>query len=590
MTSDGPGCRKALTGRRESWTLAGCLLLAAWVHRHALSVFFTSPDDLIHLQQAAGLIPTLPTPFRILSQVLYFRLMLRIFGPHPIPFHLVTMLLHLINIALVFRLARGLGIRHRTAALGAVLFGAFPLFSTLLSSAVGVNDELAFALALAALLTLGLKGVPGVVLPIVLFGLGMLCKESVICLPLLALVPPFGAWTRSGLRRAAPLLGVALLFAALFAALRPRGLAPDAIVYAVGVGPNVFHNLMTYFSWSANLRNPLPDLVSSPDPRAWRVGAWVALGSLASLMTLGKREPAIRLGAAWFVLGLLPVLPLQYQTYRHYLYPALPGLTLVVAGTVLGGFERLMRFSRWPDPTVSRLAGGLAILCGLAYGTTAERLVRERFDARIPGTDLALDPVSRRREVAERALASLGSYLRHEHVRVAILVPEGLGRVFGARSGKEYGSLPRGFHPYNLLQESIDQGRAVRLFYPGVDTVAFVAHWTRAQDDYDLFLPCQDGSLIGVGQGPAAHREVAAWMMEQHGYPQARDHLKSALDVYSGDPTLRLGYGVALLKTGDREAAIAQLKQVIRIAPADSAALAAKVILARLEARTGIGP
>lgn len=486
--------RKVTTWRRDSLVLATCLLLAAWVHQRALWVFFTSPDDLVHLQQAAGLIPTLSTPFRILSQVLYFRAMFRIFGPNPLPFHVVTMLLHLTNIALVFILTRRLGIDRRTAALGAALFGAFPLFSTLLSSAVGINDELAFTFALTALLSLGTKGASGVVVSVALFGLGMLCKESVICLPLLALTSPFGGRIRSRLARVAPPLGVALLFFVLFAALRPKGLAPDAIVYAVSIGPNVFHNLMTYISWSVNVLNPLPDLVSSYDSQAWRFGMWVVLGFLASLMVFGRKEPAILFGSAWFTLGLLPVLPLQHQTYRHYLYPALPSLALVVAGTAMGCFEWLVRLTRRPDPSISRMAGGLAVLGALAYGATAERSVRERFDARIAGTDLALDPVNRRREVAARAFGSLGRYLPQGHARVAILVPEGVGRVFGARSGREYDIVPRGGHPYNLLEASIDQGRAVRLFHPGVDSVAFVEHWTRAHGDFDLFLPYQDGS------------------------------------------------------------------------------------------------
>src|SRR5437762_9849930 len=72
---------------RTAAAVFGCLGLVLWVQRHALLAFFSSPDDLIHLQQAVGLKPTLPTPLRFLSQVLYFRGMVRLFGLNPAAFH-----------------------------------------------------------------------------------------------------------------------------------------------------------------------------------------------------------------------------------------------------------------------------------------------------------------------------------------------------------------------------------------------------------------------------------------------------------------------------------------------------------------------
>jgi hypothetical protein len=51
------------------------VLLALWVQRRALGSFFAA-DDLIHLEQARGILPTLLLPWRALTQVLYFRGML----------------------------------------------------------------------------------------------------------------------------------------------------------------------------------------------------------------------------------------------------------------------------------------------------------------------------------------------------------------------------------------------------------------------------------------------------------------------------------------------------------------------------------
>src|SRR5207253_2054209 len=74
--------------RRDVLAVVSCVAAALWVNRYALGAFFSSPDDLVHLQQAAGLRPTLATPFRFVSQVVYFRTMWTLFGPQPAVYHL----------------------------------------------------------------------------------------------------------------------------------------------------------------------------------------------------------------------------------------------------------------------------------------------------------------------------------------------------------------------------------------------------------------------------------------------------------------------------------------------------------------------
>ena len=575
----------AVRGRlRVAAAVVLCMVPALWVHGRSLVTFFTSPDDLVYLEQASGMVPTPFKVFRQLSEVLYFRFMVRIAGLDPLPFHAVTMALHLANIGLVLRFARAQGVSGRVAALAATLFGVFPLFSTVLSSAVGINDELALALALGALLALRMKGVAGILLPVTLFALALLSKESVVFLPLLAFLPGGREPSRPHGARALAVVAIAAL--ALLPFVRPIRTS-EAAIYSVQFGANLFHNLMTYASWAVNVTNPLPDLVSSYDPHAWHTGIWVALAALVSLLALGRSEPAVRIGWVWFVLGLLPVLPLVHLTYRHYLYPAIPGLALATAGTVMSAIEWLAgRIQRGAPGRVRapwRIGAVAAVALALAYTAAADGLVRQRFAARVPGTDLALDPVFRRQEVAAQALASFNRQLTPDHSRVGILLPEGTERVFGARSGREYARVPRGGQPYDLLEECLDHGRAVRLFFPWVDSVAFIARWTGAYRDFDLFAPSAGGRLSAMGNGPAALNNVAKWMMENGWYPQAREHLQGALEAYPTDPGLRLGYGAALFRTGDRAGAVAELEQLVREAPGDSAAMAARAILAKLD-------
>src|SRR2546423_7587389 len=109
-----------------------CAALAFWVHRRALGVYF-HPDDLISMEWARGI---LPAPefglWRLLSGRLFFMTALRAFGANPVPYHVVNLALHVVNVALVYALARRYGTPRSGALLAAGWFGtARPPFSVL---------------------------------------------------------------------------------------------------------------------------------------------------------------------------------------------------------------------------------------------------------------------------------------------------------------------------------------------------------------------------------------------------------------------------------------------------------------------------
>lgn len=564
--------------------VAGALVLSVWVQRHALAAFFSSPDDLVHLQQAAGLRPILPSPFRFLSQVLYFRVMLSQVGTDPVPYHLLSLLTHLLNVALVFFFARSCEARQGVAALASCFFGTFPLFYPLLASAVGMNDELALAFTLIALLLLRVEGTRAIIAACVAFICAILCKESVLSLPLLAFATPVPSGHR--MARRCVLLGVALVFAGMLLLVPPQGLGP----YATQVGSNVFHNLMTYAAWSVNLVQPIPDLVSSFDPAAWRVGVVVYALMFVAWFIAGADRQSTRFGVAWWFVGLLPVIFLRFQTYRHYLYPALPGLALVAASLISVAVNALTRQSAGPKGTsagvhgsTSQMAGALLlVLCAGAYAARANWLIQARVAARVPGTQLALDPVTRRQEVAQHAVASLRQYLpAAANLKVAIFSPAGTSRVFGARTGREYARQSSTANAYSLLQASLDGGGAIRLFFPNVDSVVFINGWSADYEHHEFFLAHQAGYLVGVGSGAEGQQATARWMLEHSLFPQARDHLVEVLGSYPEDGWLRLLYATALFRTGDFTLATKQLRLIVASSPDSEAGRAAAILIER---------
>jgi hypothetical protein len=197
--------------------------------------------------------------------------------------------------------------------------------------------------------------------------------------------------------------------------------------YAIGFGANVFHNAMTYASWAVNLTRPMPDLISSYDPTAWRVGIWVYLSIAVAFVLLASSRNLIRIGAIWWIAGLAPVVALKYQTFRHYLYPALPGLALVVAVVTTVLLQRLIgTLAGESNPIRLRVVAAILALFAIGYSIRSDQLIRERVFARVSGTSLALDPSVRKQEIAGNALGSIAQQLpTGDSAKIAILEPEG---------------------------------------------------------------------------------------------------------------------------------------------------------------------
>src|SRR5262249_30232666 len=145
--------------------------------------------------------------------------------------------------------------------------------------------------------------------------------------------------------------------------------------------------------------------------------------------------------------------------------------------------------------------------------------------------------------------------------------PEGTGLLLGARTGREYSRTSATSGAYSLLEASLDGGGAVRLFFPSVDSVAFIGRWTPRYADYELFLTSQDGHLLPAGHGPEAHKTLGRWLLENGQFPQVRDYLVEVLERYPDDTEIRLLYASALFKLGDRELAFWELNRIAKTAP-----------------------
>lgn len=577
--TSGPG-----RDRTVAFLLFVTLALTILVHRRSLGSFFGA-DDLIHLEQAYGIVPTPLVPWRVLTQVLYFRTMVHLVGPAPAPYMLVNLLLHALNVGLLFGLVSRLTPRRWVPVLAAGLFGMHPLHLEVLFRAVTINETASCACALGAASCLLRPGRWRLALGAGLFAVGVLCKEAILALPLaFALTPAQGGRDRHRILRALPTIVVALSFGVAFLVLRRAGLAPGGTPYAVHFGANAFHNAMTYLWWAFDWVRPLPDLVRSFDARAWRVGIWI-LGALLLLAWRGPQKSLVRWGLVWWVAALLPVLFLQNSTYGHYAYVSLAGLATATAASLDGLAQTLLgrrdpvrpaRVDAAAPPSSGARPHGLrasALITLLALGLVAWRadaLIDARLRLPVPGTDLPLDPFLRTIEISRRAVLTMGRDLPAEMTRAAVFIPEGTLGAFGARSGRNYGPAPRSGQAYVLVESVMDEGRAFRVFYPQLDSVRFLRQWSARYRDWYLCVQVGNGLLVNLGVGPLAHARYAGQLLEAGLDAEALAYLGEVVKAFPTDRPTRFLYGSALARTGNYREARRCLQELIRSAPDDT--------------------
>ncbi len=590
----------------QSWIVgSACALLALWTYRHALGAFFTT-DDFQVMEQARGLLPRSTSLWRLLSGRVYFGAATALFGSRPFPYHLVNWLLHGLNAALLFAWVRSRGARIPSAALAAALFGASRLYLGAVYPATGVGELLALSFTLGALLLTRRDGPAFAGGAAALFAAALLCKENVLLLPLLLLLPGPGAGDlRARLRRAAPLLGLGALLLAYLALshVRSRSLGGDA--YAMEFGANLFHNLMTYLTWSFNLKDAVPD-GPGLSVTAWHAGLFMAAAVAAGAWLSRRRSGLGPMGALWWLLALLPVLPLTHHSYLYYLYAPMAGLAMWGAGWLewLGDvLERRppgaapapsrqrtgTREAGRPAASASRAAppavplagvalGLLALLLAAAHAMVSARLLHERVSEQLEGIPLPRDPYLRKSELARNASADMAAYVAAGGRRAVFLTPAGSDRIFDASTGRLTGGV-RGKKTYNLFEASLDHGRALRAFHPELDTVAFVDRWTPQYRDFDILIYSAEGHALSFGRGLAGHKGLVQALIQYRYHEAARQHLETVVPMFPDDPQLRWWYSYVLGKLGDIPGSRVQLEELVRRAPEDTLASRARALL-----------
>jgi hypothetical protein len=322
----------------------------------------------------------------------------------------------------------------------------------------------------------------------------------------------------------------------------------------------------------------------------------LALGAVFSR----SRRSAILFGCAWWLLGLLPVLPLLAHSYGHYLYVPMAGMAIAFAGTLEALVSGIGRLEDRVRGRLAPAAGGVPqsrvsarrravvaatfVALALGFAWRSETLLRMRVTARLGASELALDPFTRKMEVAQRAIYTLTGQLDRSHDSVVVFNPSGIRKPISTSTGKEVEAPAAGAHSYDVIEAVLGGGMALRIFEPRLDSVAFVHRWTPEYRNFNLFIGGPGGQMMGMGRGPQAHSRFAGAMIDAGYVEQAREYLAALVRAYPGDRLIRLLFAAALSRTGDADSARAHARLVIEGARPDTLTATARNLLATLGA------
>jgi hypothetical protein len=299
----------------------------------------------------------------------------------PLPFHLLNILLHLLNTALLWMLlARFFPRQDHIALVGAGLFAVHPVhvepicwisaMSHLLGTSFFLGSLLAVVHGVRADVSMQ-KNSPTdrrrtlffVALASVLSLLGMLSQE--MCIGIVGIVLVYGVVTRQ--RRVTPFVVGAVLVASVYVVLRVRALgtaAPD-----INANAETTRQLIAYGTgYLKYLVVPWPQALFLKGPGAAFFGGFDTLCAILIIVGLialisPQRGPrwCLLLAAAWLVFTLLPPVAAALHPFARFAIRSLylPSVGLCIA--VSAGLA-----SRWTIPTKPSLAIALAIGIGLA--------------------------------------------------------------------------------------------------------------------------------------------------------------------------------------------------------------------------------
>jgi len=464
-----------------------------------------------------------------------------LFGLDPGAHHLVNLLFHLANTALVFLVLAGMTGAAWRSAFVAALFALHPLHvesAAWIAERKDVLSTLFGLLAVAAYAAYAkrpsLARYSGVV---VLFALALMAKPMLVTLPLLFLLLDFWPLGRFPDRSAAgrlllekaPMLGLAAASSAI-TVLAQRSAGAVLELSALPPGVRLANAVVSYVAYLGKTVWPVALAIPYPYPAV--LPGWKLLGALLLLIAgtafavrNARGRPYLIVGWLWYLIALIPVIGIvqvgDQAMADRYTYLPLLGIFVIVAW----GMQDLIGARRHGRRILA--VGAAVLLLALAARTRAQLPVWANTEALF------------RNAVAVTA----GNHVAHTYLGVSL-----------RQSGETDEAIEQ-------LRAAIDLGAA----FPAAPYTLGQIHEDRgdpqrAMELYRLALAMQPDhadALVNLGRVlESLGRSVAA-----------RKHFETALTLRPDHAPLHTNLGVVLTRLGRAEEAVAHLERAARLAP-----------------------
>lgn len=321
--------------------LAGLAVLVALCYLPLLDYFFSQDDfGLMYnsryeparaIEASFG---SSATYFRPLTRFAYFAVAYRVFGMRPVPYHVVSLVLHLCTSLLLYVLLRRLRLSAAPAVVATGLFALSVAFfhvvgwiSCVQQAAAALFFLLAIVLAVDALRECSGKKR---IMSVVAYLLALLSIEQIFVAPALVfLIAVLGlTGRRFSVRATIKFLWPHLLLAGVYLAVRFfwKGLPHGGTLRFVSE-TNVLENLAVYFGAMYDFWPDVSNLI--PNHPVKLVPSHVIFGGLVVYHLARRRLSSVIFGLVFVLFTLLPLLFLQgHYFYYHTYVPAFGAIYL----------------------------------------------------------------------------------------------------------------------------------------------------------------------------------------------------------------------------------------------------------------------
>jgi hypothetical protein len=334
--------RSALARSRRFHFTAIALLIGGfslWWTRFSLGTRLDN-DDVMNLNFAWGpplhrlllalLVPF--TPFYRPSGAALYRFIFDLFGLNFLPFRIAVHLMLLLNLYLVYKLARTLTRSAETGAMAALLYSFHGRLTGIYLNNGAIYDVLCATLTLATLLYYvsvresgrSIAGRRWVWL-FLLFTFAINAKEMAAVIPLLLFIYEALYHGRS-LRPLPPMILTVATLIATWAKMSPRAL------FHANPGYRMTFTLDQFLEHSRRLMTHLVYATNDGLTIQWTIAIWLAVLAIAA----ASRSKFLWFAASFALLAPLPVIFIPYRGF-FVMYLPLAGWAIFVAGVLVGG-------------------------------------------------------------------------------------------------------------------------------------------------------------------------------------------------------------------------------------------------------------